>query len=210
MGGDAGKPIPGYTGGVGAQVLQQPWREGVVEKMDQSGRGLVHRLTQVCQYRAWVGAAVGCVFGRFGAEGAFFPITAPGRCVGQHPQRREIAVQVGGGKVSSGQADGTGSIAAAQGDQALLTRAGDQFVDQPCKGVADVGDGHPGGHQPAAADNRCPGQLPADEADHGEGAQGLAHEIDRHADNARLALFEKRRQVFGENPEEGVEFEVLG
>jgi hypothetical protein len=59
------------------QISQQAWGEGVVQKMDQSGRGLCGGPFQIVDDGLRGAGEVGRIFGGFRAEGAFFPVAPP-------------------------------------------------------------------------------------------------------------------------------------
>ena len=54
--------------------------------------------------------------------------------------------------------------------QRFFTLAGDELIDQANKGIVPVGMLEPGGHQAAAKDDAYFRKIPADQADHREGA----------------------------------------
>ena len=83
-------------------------------------------------------------------------------------------------------------------------------IDESMEGVAAFAPLEPRCHEPAAQHDDKPGEMLADEADHGKGAQGLAQVVQGDTGDGCIALFDEGRNPAGKPAIKGTGFVLAG
>jgi len=168
----AGKAVPGRTGRIFDQRLQERGRNRAVQKMNQ---GRLRLSRKRFQFRRGAGGRqrpVGICFRLFRAERTFSPPAALGRAVGQDKTGRKISVFFQQVIIGRGAFPARGH--AQQRQEFFLPRSFHHSVNQAGKQIRSPRKTNPGSCERSAQENFLPRMNFFDEADHGHGAERLA------------------------------------
>jgi len=169
---DPDKTVPGGSGRLVDERLEERRTDGVVGEVDQGGPVQGCQSAQIGEHLPHRARLIAVPLRRLRTVGAAVPVAAAGGVVGENGARGQVFRPLGGGIGDEG-AGGRGKNPV-EFEQGSFARAIDKMVDEPGEGIAPIRPAHPRSDQSPAEDNPQAGMIAAQHSDQREGGQGLA------------------------------------